>query len=265
MECNGITCLSACKHPDGGIRKLSGPVKWCNDYCCGSIRYRGAIKEPQGFGDHRGFQDSFNGDLLLVLCNRISRPVIMVFYRNLCKLLTCQGIAVHVIRCYHRVKPGKRCTYKPLPFTVSCTGKGIGTCSGLYIGHFLDSCSDHNIFHTACYCNHGLTEGKTTGGTCSLDPGRGDMVGCQPGIISDKCTDMLLLDEPSCAHVADIHRIDLFTGKLCILKCKRACFNKELPKATRPFFTKCRATNTDYGNVSHNCITIFPLCTAYRA
>ncbi len=62
------------------------------------------------------------------------------------------------------------------------------------------------------------------------------MARCEARIVGDQCTDMLLLDKPPGAHVADIHRIDLFTGELGIFERKRSRLDKEVAEPASTIF-----------------------------
>ena len=50
-----------------------------------------------------------------------------------------------------------------------------------------------------------------------------------------------------------------------VLKGKGPCLHKHIPEGLRPFLTESGAAYTNHCYVSHDCITSFPLCCAYRA
>ena len=88
------------------------------------------------------------------------------------------------------------------------------------------------------------------------------MPGRHARIVCDQGTDVLLLDEPAGTHVADIHRVDLLTRELCILKSKRPGLHEEIAERPVPVLTELGASDTNNCYVSHTCITSFPLCFA---
>src|SRR5208283_5281715 len=117
----------------------------------------------------------------------------------------------------------------------------------------------------ACDRDNRLPERKPSRCTCRLDTGRGDVPGRHAGVVGNQGTDVLLPDKPACAHVPDIHRIDLLARELCVLEGKCPCLDKDITERALPLLSELRAPDPDNCYVSHDCITIFPLCFAYRA
>ena len=152
----------------------------------------------------------------------------MVLYRDLCQLLAGHVVLVHVVLCDHRVQARERCAHEAFPLTIGSPGQRIGALVRADIGHLLDAGGDNDVFHPARDRDNSLAERKASRCARRLDTSRGDVPGCEAGVVGDQGADVFLPDEPACTHVPDVHRVDLLARELGIFKGERPCLDKDV-------------------------------------
>ena len=113
----------------------------------------------------------------------------------------------------HGVEAGEGDSHAGLPLRIGGGVEDGVDRSIVHVGHLLGSAYDDVVADAGGDVHVRLPEGHSSGGSAALHADGGDVPAGHSRVVRDEGVDVLLVDEASRGHVADVHRIDLVPGQ----------------------------------------------------